>query len=79
MFCFENAVLKNKTFMKFSLNLRMTAQIHKLARLELTGLRLLTAMLKAFKNFQMNQALLRNLGAVEQKVGNSSLLLTSSR
>ena len=56
------------------LNLRTTVQMLKLARLEIAN-----RMLKALKNFKMNQALLRNLGAVEQKVGNSSLLLTSSR
>ena len=79
MFCFEDTVLKNKTFVKCCLNLRTTVQMLKLARLELTGLKIANRMLKALKNFKMNQALLRNLGAVEQKVGNSSLLLTSSR
>ena len=74
MFCFEDTVLKNKTFVKCCLNLRTTVQMLKLARLEIAN-----RMLKALKNFKMNQALLRNLGAVEQKVGNSSLLLTSSR
>lgn len=49
MFCFENAVLKNKPFMKFSLNLRMTAQIHKLARLELTGLKIANSKVKTIQ------------------------------
>ena len=49
MFCFEGTVLKNKTFEKCCLNFRTTVEMLKLARLELTGLKIANSKVKSIQ------------------------------